>query len=37
LNITTKRPGYGISPMKWDDVIGQVAQKNFNPDDLIEI
>jgi N,N'-diacetyllegionaminate synthase len=37
LNITTKRPGNGISPMKWDDVIGQVAQKNFNPDDLIEL
>lgn len=36
-NITTKRPGNGISPMKWDDVIGQVAQKDFNEDDLIEI
>lgn len=37
LNITTKRPGNGISPMKWDYVIGLVAQKDFNEDDLIEI
>jgi len=36
-NITTKRPGNGISPMQWDDVIGQVAQANFNKDDLIKL
>lgn len=36
-NITTKRPGNGISPMLWDEVIGQVAQKDFIKDDLIEI
>ena len=35
-NITTKRPGNGISPMQWDDVIGQVAQADFNEDDLIK-
>jgi hypothetical protein len=35
-NITTKRPGNGISPMQWDDVIGQVAEANFNADDLIK-
>jgi N,N'-diacetyllegionaminate synthase len=35
-NITTKRPGNGISPMQWDDVIGQVAQLDFNEDDLIK-
>jgi sialic acid synthase SpsE len=35
MNITTKRPGNGISPMLWDDVIGQVAQKDYNEDDLI--
>lgn len=34
-NITTKRPGTGISPMLWDDVIGQIAQKNYKADDLI--
>lgn len=36
-NITTKRPGNGISPMQWDEVIGQVAQANFNEDDLIKL
>ena len=36
-NITTKRPGNGISPMQWDDVIGQVAQADFNADDLIKL
>lgn len=35
-NITTKRPGNGISPMQWDDVIGQIAQADFNEDDLIK-
>lgn len=36
-NITTKRPGSGISPMKWDEVIGLVASRNFDEDDLIEL
>jgi N,N'-diacetyllegionaminate synthase len=36
-NITTKRPGNGISPMQWDEVIGQVAQANFKADDLIKL
>lgn len=36
-NITTKRPGNGISAMKWDEVLGQTAIKNFNQDDLIEL
>lgn len=37
INITTKRPGSGISPMLWDQVIGQVAHKDFNEDDLIDL
>lgn len=36
-NITTKRPGTGISPMKWKEVLGKKAKKTFNPDDLIEL
>lgn len=36
-NITTKRPGNGISPMFWDSVIGKIAPKDFDVDDLIEI
>ncbi|WP_282629954.1 N-acetylneuraminate synthase [Empedobacter sedimenti] len=34
-NITAKRPGTGISPMKWDDVIGKKAKQDFSTDDLI--
>jgi N,N'-diacetyllegionaminate synthase len=36
-NITTKRPGTGISPMKWFEVIGQVAIRDFEEDELIEL
>ncbi|MFV0220644.1 N-acetylneuraminate synthase [Empedobacter falsenii] len=36
-NLTIKRPGKGISPMKWDEVIGKVATKDYSTDDLIEI
>lgn len=36
-NITVKRPGNGISPMEWDNVIGCVAKKDFPYDSLIEI
>lgn len=34
-NITTKRPGNGKSPMLWDDVIGSVADKDYQADDMI--
>jgi N,N'-diacetyllegionaminate synthase len=34
-NITTKRPGTGISPMAWDKIIGTVATKDYQMDDLI--
>jgi len=34
-NITTKRPGNGISPMRWDEFIGQIAQKDYQEDELI--
>jgi N,N'-diacetyllegionaminate synthase len=36
-NITTKRPGTGISPMQWDSVIGRPATRSYCPDELIEI
>lgn len=35
-NITTKRPGTGMSPMKWNDIIGKIANKNYKTDELIE-
>lgn len=34
-NIAVKRPGNGISPMLWDTIIGKVATKNYEEDDLI--
>lgn len=34
-NITCKRPALGISPMRWDEVIGTVASKDYEVDDLI--
>lgn len=34
-NITVKRPGNGISPMKWDEIIGSVANNNYEEDELI--
>ncbi len=34
-NLTVKRPGSGISPMKWDEVIGKTAIKDFDIDELI--
>ena len=37
LNVGVKRPGGGISPMRWDEVIGQVAQRNFFSDELITL
>jgi len=36
-NVCTKRPGYGISPMRWDEVIGKTAKRDFSEDDLIEL
>ena len=36
-NITVKRPGSGISPMKWDSVIGTTAVRDFSYDELIEL
>jgi N,N'-diacetyllegionaminate synthase len=36
-NITTKRPGTGISPMRWDEVMGRAASRDFVADELIEL
>jgi N,N'-diacetyllegionaminate synthase len=34
-NLTTKRPGQGISPMRWHDYLGRIADRNYKQDDLI--
>lgn len=36
-NIAVKRPGNGISPMLWDEVIGKCAIRDFKEDELIEL
>lgn len=36
-NLTVKRPGTGISPMNWDEVIGKKAIRNFAEDELINL
>lgn len=36
-NIGIKRPGTGISPMKWDEIIGKKATRNFKEDELITL
>ena len=36
-NLTCKRPSHGISPMKWDTVVGQVAKRDYAPDEMVQI
>lgn len=37
VNLTVKRPGTGVSPMRWDEVIGRPSERDFAADDLIEL
>lgn len=34
-NIIVKRPGTGISPMRWDEIVGKTSTKDYHEDDLI--
>jgi N,N'-diacetyllegionaminate synthase len=34
-NLTTKRPGNGISPMRWNELLNLKASRDFEEDDLI--
>jgi N,N'-diacetyllegionaminate synthase len=36
-NVGIKRPGNGISPMRWDEVFGKTANKDFEIDEMIEL
>ena len=36
-NLTTKRPGTGLSPMKWGEIIGKTASRDYDKDDLIKL
>ena len=35
-NLTTKRPGTGLSPMLWDRIIGRIAKRDYDVDDLLD-
>lgn len=37
INVTSKRPGTGLSPMRWDEVRDRQARRDFSPDELIEL
>ena len=34
-NLATKRPGNGISPMKWNEILGKTADRDYKKDELI--
>ena len=36
-NLTTKRPGTGINPMRWKEIIGMRAKRDYEEDEFIEI
>lgn len=36
-NLTTKRPGTGISPMRWDEIVGRRADRDYGMDELIKL
>ncbi len=36
-NLSTKRPGTGISPMRWDEVVGRAARRDYQKDELIDL
>lgn len=36
-NLTVKRPGNGISPMRWNEVLGMTAKRDFVEDEVIEL
>ena len=36
-NLTAKRPGDGISPMRWNEIMGMEARRDFEEDELIEL
>ncbi len=36
-NVAAKRPGTGLSPMRWDEVMGRKARRTFDPDEAITL
>ncbi len=36
-NLIAKRPGTGLSPKHWDDIVGKKANKNYSKDEMINL
>ncbi len=36
-NLTIKRPGNGISPMRWDEILGMTADRDYETDEMIQV
>lgn len=36
-NVTAKRPGSGILPMRWDEIIGRIANRDYSTDELLNL
>ena len=36
-NITSKRPANGVSPMRWNELIGRRAERDYQPEELIDL
>ncbi len=36
-NLTTKRPGTGINPMRWNEVIGKTADRDYEADEMLQL
>ena len=36
-NLTAKRPGTGVSPMRWDKAMGRTATRDYDADEMIEL
>lgn len=35
-NLTVKRPGSGVSPMRWDEIVGRTARRTYSADEAID-
>lgn len=36
-NLTVKRPGNGVSPMRWEEVVGTYANRDYQEEEMIEL
>ncbi len=37
VNLTTKRPGFGVSAIYWDQILGTITKRNYDENELIEM